>query len=153
MAMLVNRTNYLVNNVDLRIAVPGDPGSNKKIKVVTLTPELLARRMRSVVDQFPDGMGLVSICYHNQPPRMFGDYPNSPNDTQEVREMFSGTRDAAHNPSKGVDLDRPDYINALMLDMKHLDRDYIALCIEDPSPSADQLYPSKCLNLRIRRNN
>lgn len=153
MAMLVNRTNYLVNNVDLRIAVPGDPGSNKKIKVVTLTPELLARRMRSVVDQFPDGMGLVSICYHNQPPRMFGDYPNSPNDTQEVREMFSGTRDAAHNPSKGVDLDRPDYINALMLDMKHLDRDYIALCIEDPSPSSDQLYPSKCLNLRIRRNN
>lgn len=147
-----NRTQLLLEKVELRMAVPGEQGSNKKVKVVTVTPELLAKQMRSISDQFPQQQGLVSICYHNQPPRMFDDYPNSPNDTEEVRNLFSGTRDAAHNPEKGVNLDRPDYINALILDLKHLDRDFIALCLEDPSPSSSQVYLGKCLNFRVRRN-
>lgn len=145
------RRDDLIQNVDLRMAVVGEPGSGKKIKTVVVSPELLARSMRNITDSLNGKKGLVSICYHNQPPQLFKDFPNAPFDTSEVHEMFAGSMDAAHSPSTGIDLDKPNYVNTLMLDLKSLDRDFISLCIEDTVIDSNLFNPAKCINLRIRR--
>lgn len=145
------RRDDLIQNVDLRMAVVGEPGSGKKIKTVVVSPELLAKSMRNITDSLNGKKGLVSICYHNQPPQLFKDFPNAPVDTPEVHEIFAGSMDAAHSPSTGIDLDKPNYVNTLMLDLKNLDRDFISLCIEDTVTDSNLFNFAKCINLRIRR--
>lgn len=140
----------LLSNLEVQILAKNETA--KKPHLITLTPLVLARRLRSIsYDLSNQGRGMVSVCYHNQPKAFTAEHPIAPRDTDEVRAIFNGAMDAVHAPNKGINLDVPNYINALLLELKNINRDRISLCVENNQ--ADEKYENaaKCVNMLVKR--
>lgn len=140
----------LLSNLDLRLVV-ADEADPSKSKIVSLTPLVLARRLRGISSALNGGKGLVSVCYHNEPSAFTADHPLAPTDSEAVRKMFNGAMDAAHDPDKGLDLNVPNYVNALILELKNTNRDHVSLCVERSLPDEEYENPAKCLNMIVKR--
>lgn len=140
----------LLRNLEVQIMAKNE--TTKRPHLITLTPMVLARRLRSIsYDLSSQGRGMVSVCYHNQPKAFTADHPLAPRDTDAVRATFNGAMDAVHAPSRGINLDVPNYINALLLELKNINRDRISLCVENNQ--ADEKYENaaKCVNMLVKR--
>lgn len=143
----VLRDENIKRNIQLRVEVADD--ENPAIgKLLPLTPIVTARKLRQIWNS-QMGKGMVSVCYHNQPKPFSEDHPLVEPDDPLVRSVFNGTMDSAHNLQSGLNLDTPYYINALMMELQSLNREYVSLCLEDPAHNVEFYHSASCINLVV----
>lgn len=153
----INDRDLLKNSVvSTKIKDPAAP--YRKGNVITVNPMTLAQRLRSIVDKTPSMKRMVSVCYHNDPDPFYEKHPLAPNDGPEIQAVFNGTMDALHRPNEEepnspFNLDKPNYVNALLLEIKSLNKKFVSICLENETPDNDYTYPTQCINLAINRNN
>lgn len=153
----INDRDLLKNSVvSTKIKDPAAP--YRKGNVITVNPMTLAQRLRSIVDKTPSMKRMVSVCYHNDPDPFYEKHPLAPNDGPEIQAVFNGSMDALHRPNgeepnSPFNLDKPNYVNALLLEIKSLNKKFVSICLENEIPDNDYTYPTQCINLAINRNN
>lgn len=134
-----------------------DKGSSiRKGVIVNVDALKLAERLRFIMDKTPTIKRMVSVCYHNDPDPFYDKHPLAPNDGPEIQSIFNGTMDALHQPNaeepnSPFNLDKPNYVNALLLEIKSLNKQFVSICLEHDTPDIDYTYPTECINVAVKR--
>lgn len=145
----VDRDEDIKQNLDVRIEAADEENPNIG-KLLPLTPIVAARKLRQLWNANM-GKGMVAICYHNQPRPISDGHPLADNDDPSIRSIFNGTMDSAHDPQNGPNLNVPNYINSLLMEVRSLDRPFVSLCLENPEHDVEFYHASSCMNLMITK--
>ena len=144
----VLRDRDINENITVRVEVPDE--ENPAIgRLLKLNPMIAARKLRHLWNTM-NGKGMVAICYHNQPTSFSSEHPLAENDTLEVRKVFNGTMDSMNNVN-GLNLDLPNYINSVLMEVRNLRRNFVSLCIETPDKNVEYFHDAACMNLMVSR--
>jgi seryl-tRNA synthetase len=144
----VQKDKDINENVAVRIEVP-DEENPSKARLLKLTPIVAARKLRHLWNTM-NGKGMVAVCYHNQPTSFAAEHPLSENDKPEIQQIFNGTMDFMNNVN-GLNLNVPNYINALLMEVRNMKRNFISLCLENPDKNVEYFHEATCMNLMVTR--